>query len=159
MSIGLFSQRQICLFIPPLPAALPFLQQPFIAQIHGKGTKGSRQHDSQHRHGKLSPQAKPSASGMPPMAACTVALGVYAIIVKSRSFLLRLVPRRHTNIRRSPFAERKGAAAIFRFRCILTRLVRLNRRCSTSNPVSSRTYRTTACSSASPRFAYPATRI
>lgn len=36
----------------PLPAALLFLQQPFIAQIHGKGTKGSRQHDSQHRHGK-----------------------------------------------------------------------------------------------------------
>ena len=38
-------------------------------------------------------------------------------------------------------------------------LVRLNRRCSTSNPVSSRTSRTTACSSASPRFTYPATRI
>ena len=54
MSIGLFLQRQLCLFISSLPAALLFLQQPFIAQIHGKGTKGSRQHDSQHRHGKHS---------------------------------------------------------------------------------------------------------
>lgn len=41
----------------------------------------------------------------------------------------------------------------------LKNLVRLNRRCSTSTPVSSRTSRTTACSSASPRFTYPATRI
>ena len=54
MSIGLFSQSRPAFFVSQLPAALLFLQQPFIAQIHGKGTKGSRQHDSQHRHGKHS---------------------------------------------------------------------------------------------------------
>ena len=44
-----------------------------------------------------SPQVKPNASGIPPIAAWTVAFGVYASIVNSLSFLLRLVPNRHTN--------------------------------------------------------------
>lgn len=41
-----------------------------------------------------SPQVKPNASGIPPIAAWTVAFGVYASIVNSLSFLLRLVPNR-----------------------------------------------------------------
>ena len=45
----------------------------------------------------ISPQAKPNARGIPPIAACTVAFGVYAIIVNNLSFLLRLVPNKHTN--------------------------------------------------------------
>ena len=44
-----------------------------------------------------SPQVKPNASGIAPIAAWTVAFGVYASIVNSLSYLLRLVPNRHTN--------------------------------------------------------------
>lgn len=41
----------------------------------------------------ICPQGNPSASGTEPMAACTVAFGMYAIIQNSRSFRFRRVPK------------------------------------------------------------------
>ena len=43
------------------------------------------------------PQDSPMESGTEPMAACTVAFGVYAIMQKSRSFFVSLVPARLKN--------------------------------------------------------------
>ena len=39
-----------------------------------------------------SPEATPAASGIPPTAACTVALGIYARMQNNLSFIFRLLP-------------------------------------------------------------------
>ena len=59
------------------------------------------------------PQGRPIASGVAPIAACTVALGRYAITQNSRSFFVSFVPatQRHTPIERMTSASAMSSTA------------------------------------------------
>lgn len=81
----------------PIYATLLFVcKKPFIAAVNAYCTKGCCDKDRKHSHRKhYLPQGRPRDIGTEPIAACTVAFGIYAVTQKSFSLRVSFVPRRH----------------------------------------------------------------